>query len=253
MKKMKFAVCLSALAVVLGFSSCLNSDDSDYPDYQSSVTVTGDEMLGYKFYADNGSILVPTSQSAMQAPGLKKVKRAVIAFDLADSNSGQKLEPNKQYTIVLHPNYSQGIPTFNVINRYNNAAADTLVQNQDPIQDMSGLFVKNGYATLGVTFQISPTGPFYMNVGYESDKDVDVEGKTLTLHLYYDKKSPNAYQTVSSLFSFRMPESEMHKFSSASNDSINVVLKTKASDYGASADKELKCKMAVRDFMVPRY
>lgn len=254
MKKMKFAVCLAALAVVLGFSSCLDSDDSSYPSYQASVTVTGDEVMGYTFYADNGSILVPTSQSAMQAPGLKKIKRAVIAFDLVDATSGQNLESGKRYNIVLHPNYSQGIPTYDVIDRHNNAAADTLVNNQDPIHEMSGLYVKNGYATLGISFQISQTGPFYMNVGYDSSKDVDVAGKTLTLHLYYDQNSKNAYQMVSSLFSFRMPEKEMYNFSSASaSDSINVVLKTKTNDYGASVDKELKCKMAVRDFMIPRY
>ena len=83
---LKFSTLIVALASVFTFSSCLESnDESTYPAYASYVTITGDQFMGYTFYADFGSILRPTSASILDVlPGLSTstVKRAYVAFDL---------------------------------------------------------------------------------------------------------------------------------------------------------------------------
>ena len=68
---LKLSTLLIALASVFTFSSCLNSDDdTNNPAYYSYVTIAGDSAFGYTFYADNGSILIPTSTSVEQVlPG----------------------------------------------------------------------------------------------------------------------------------------------------------------------------------------
>lgn len=250
MKKMKLAVVFAALVSVFGFSSCLNSDGgSNMPTFQAAVTVTGDEILGYRLYADNGSILIPTSQSAAQLPGLKNVKRAILAFDLVGEEQVSTLEPNKSYNVVLSASYNSPIPTSTVIDTYQNEPADTLMKNQDAISSITGLYAVNGYATTTIAIPYNQSKMFYMNAGYNSNEDVDVSTNTLTLTVYYDANSDNAYATGSSLFSFRLPEAEYSRFSST--DSINLVLKAKTT---ASGDKleEVKCRMATSDFFAPR-
>lgn len=251
MKKMKLAVAFAALVSVFGFSSCLNdSGSSDYPDYQAAVTVTGDEILGFRLYADNGSILIPTSQSVSQLPGLKNVKRLVIAFDLAGELAGTTptLEPNKTYNVALSTQYYSVIPTSTVIDTYQNEAADTLMKNQDPIVSMEGLSAFKGYATTSMTVPYNQSKLFYMNAGYDSETDVDTSTGTLTLTVYYDSNSENAYSTGSSLFSFKLPEVEYGKFSA---DSINLVLQAKTTSSGDSFTT-VKCRMAKSDLFPPR-
>ena len=66
MKKMKLAVFFAALVSVLSFSSCLDTNSESAYDGIVLVTVTGDEFLGYKLYADGGGILVPTAANMKQ-------------------------------------------------------------------------------------------------------------------------------------------------------------------------------------------
>lgn len=249
MKKMKLAVAFAALVSVFGFSSCLNSDgNSNYPDFQATVTVTGDELMGYRLYADNGSILIPTSQSAAQLPGLKKIKRALVAFNIAGEEKVSTLEPNKSYNVILDPQYSGSIPTSTVIDTYQNEPADTLMKNQDPITSIQGLYAVNGYATTTMTIPYNRSNLFYMNAGYDSSKDVDPSTNTLTLTIYYDNNSQNAYDSGSSPFSFKLPESEYGQFTA---DSINLVLKAKTANSGNDFE-EVKCRMAKTDLFPPR-
>lgn len=59
-------LCLTSL------SSCLNDDNSGKVTFSGvSVTVTGDEVLGYKLYTDFDAVLIPTSSSMAQLPWLK--------------------------------------------------------------------------------------------------------------------------------------------------------------------------------------
>ena len=207
MKKMKLAVVFAALVSVFGFSSCLNdSGGASGPDFCNVfVTVTGDELLGYKFYADFGSVLIPTSQSAAQL-SLKNVKRAIVAFSLPEAEKVSQLEAGKTYNVILDPMYCLQIPTSTAIDTYMNEPADTLFKNQDPITSIQGLSAVKGYATTSMTIPYSRSKRFYMNAGYDSDQDIDPSTNTLTLTVYYDSNVENAYESGTSFFSFKLPE-----------------------------------------------
>lgn len=247
---MKLAVVFAAFVSVLSFSSCLNSDgDSNYPNFQAVVTVTGDEILGYRLYADYGPVLIPTSQSVAQLPGLKNIKRAIVAFDVVGEENVTSLDPKKSYNVVLNAAFCAGIPTSTIIDTYENeAATDTLFKNQDPIVSFEGLYALKGYANVTMTIPYDRTKMFYMNVGYDSDKDVDASKNTLSLTVYYDNNTSNTYEQGRSVFSFKLPEEEYGKFT---NDSIDVVLKAKTTSSGEEL-QELKCKMAKSDLFAPR-
>lgn len=250
MKKMKLAVMFAALVSALTFSSCLNGDGGPSgPAFGNVlVTVTGDELLGYKLYSDYGPILIPTSQSVAQLPGLKKIKRAIVAFDLVGDQDISVLEPGKSYNVVLNPNYCGGIPTSTVIDTYQNEAADTLFKNQDPISSFEGLYAVNGYANVSISVPYDRTKMFYMNAGYDSDLDVNSSTNTLSLTVYYDNNSSNAYEIGNSIFSFKLPAQEYGKFE---GDSINLILKAKTTSSGDKVE-ELKCRIHKSELFPPR-
>lgn len=249
MKKMKLAVVFAALVSVFGFSSCLNSDGGNSgPDfYPVMATVTGDELLGYRLYADFGAVLIPTQQSASQL-SLKNVQRVIVGFSLPETEKVTKLEPGKTYNVILDPYYCGRIPTSTVIDTYMNEPADTLIKNQDAINSIEGLQAIKGYATTYMNIPYSQSKMFYMNAGYDSNKDVDPSTNTLTLTVYYNSNVENAYSSGSSYFSFKLPESEYSQFTA---DSINLVLRAKTTSTGDSFE-EVKCRMAKSDLFAPR-
>ena len=115
MKKMKLAVFFAALVSVLSFSSCLDTNSESAYDGIVLVTVTGDEFLGYKLYADGGGILVPTAANMKQFGDWSKVKRAQVAFKHLDEVLPEPSE-NTQYKVEIvsaaQLNYNSSSPFY---------------------------------------------------------------------------------------------------------------------------------------------
>jgi hypothetical protein len=130
---LRLSTFIVALVSVFTFSSCLNDDNgsSSSAMYYSTVTITGDDVFGYTFYADFGSKLIPTMASIQETlPGLGKsgAKRAYVAFDLAsETENGKELVAGETYQIIVRndyfrPNYA--IPTYETVK--STEATDTL-------------------------------------------------------------------------------------------------------------------------------
>lgn len=258
---LKLSTLLIALVSAFTFSSCLNNDNnSDYPGYSSYVTISGDEVFGYTFYSDFGCILKPTMQSVKEVlPGLSNsdVKRAVVAFDLAsEAENGKDLLAGQTYDIILRQSYyaNYAIPTYNTIDIANNAAAaDSLVNKNEYINNVNNsIWAINGYLNAQMTLNYDQNKAFSVSTYYNSEKDVDVAQKTLSLNIYYNSNSNSNNAQGTSVFSFKLPEKEYMKFAyssiNPSQDSIKVILNA-ISEYDA---KELmkvgECKMAISDF-----
>ena len=258
MKKMKTTLKLSALLIALvsvfTFSSCLNdSDDTNNPAYYSYVTVTGDSAFGYTFYADNGSILVPTSTSVEQVlPGLSgsNVKRAFISFDVINAPADGILQSGQTYQIVLGNSYysNYAIPTYQTLLSFE--PTDSLHTQNQPINNVNNnIWVANGYVNAQMTLDYQQGQTFYLNTFY-TEEDIDVDNNTLNLNIYYNSKSKNPTSQGTSVFSFRLPEDAAFNYMT---DSIKLVLNA-ITNYGESQlTKVGECKMAVKDFHSPMY
>ena len=262
MKTLKFKTFFIALLSVVTFSSCLGeSETTDYPNYSSFVTISGDAFFGYTFHSDFGCTLQPTQESINQVlPGLKNssAKRALISFDLIpESENGKELKAGETYTIALKAAYGSNIalPTYSTIDTYGNqTAADSLTAKNGSISNIkSQIWAINGYANAEMTIVYDYNKPFYMNTYYDYNKDIDIEGKTLYLNIYYNKNSTSATQPGSSVFSFSLPQSAANQFlmnGFAKEDSINLVMKA-ITDYDLQLKEVGKCKMAIKDFYQP--
>lgn len=259
MKKMKTTLKLSALLIALisvfTFSSCLDgSDDTNNPAYYSYVTITGDSAFGYTFYADNGSILVPTSSSVEQIlPGLSNsnVKRAFISFDVVNGPEDGQLQAGKRYQIVLGSSYyaNYAIPTYQTLR--STELTDSLHTDNNRISNVNNnIWAINGYVNVQLTLDYQQGQTFYLNT-YYSEEDIDIANNTLNLNLYYNSKSTVASNQGSSVFSFDLPEEVADQFDST--DSIKLVLNAITFYENNQLNKVGECKMAVEDFYLPRY
>lgn len=245
MKKFNLYLLTVALASVFAFSSCLDDgNESDYPAYRNiGVTVgTG----GFRMLADNGAYLVPTTMVS----GLESVERAAVSFDLA-SGDLVELKAGESYDVIINTAYSYVIPTYSVIDLHNNAVAvDSLVNSQTEVTRVSGIYAVNGYMTMEATLPCDYSSNPTVDVAYNSAEDIDVAGKKLTLTLYYDSKSSYPSQSVSSIFSFRLPAFAATAFYENQTDSIDLVLNYQNSinsmDSGTAT-----CRMAVKDLQIP--
>ena len=256
---LKFSTLVVALVSAFTFSSCLNSGDTtSYPTYTSYVTITGDQLMGYTFYSDFGSILRPTSASVQEVlPGLStsNVKRAYVAFDLASGNeNNQTLESNKIYDIILRSSYyaNYALPTYATVRYTAAGSADSLVTKNQHIQDINkDIWAVNGYANALITINYDQNKTFSMNT-YYSEEDIDVANNTLSLNLYYNSHSENPSAQGQSVFSFKLPEEVIytHQFST---DSINLVLNAITGFDDSQLTKVGECKVALKDFIEPMY
>ena len=252
---LKFSTLLVALASVFTFSSCLNSDDSsNYPAYASYVTITGDQFLGYTFHSDFGCTLRPTSASVQEVlPGLgnSKVKRAYVAFDLAsETENGKNLEVGKIYDIILRQSYyaNYAIPTYNTIKL--TAASDSLITKNKYVQDVNkDIWASNGYVNALITINYQQNKTFSMNT-YYSEEDIDVANNTLNLNLYYNSNSESQNAQGQSVFSFRLPEEVITRFSA---ESITLVLNAITGYENNQLTKVGECKVALKDFSEPMF
>lgn len=159
---MKLAVFFAALVSVLSFSSCLDTNSESAYDGIVLVTVTGDEFLGYKLYADGGGILVPTAANMKQFGDWSKVKRAQVAFKHLDEVLPEPSE-NTQYKVEI----VSAAPLHGGANMINTTrdveAADTLYKNQDPVIDFyGGVIIYKGYITFSPQLNYNSSSPFIL-------------------------------------------------------------------------------------------
>lgn len=173
MKKMKLAVFFAALVSVLSFSSCLDTNSESAYDGIALVTVTGDEFIGYKLYADGGGILVPTAANMKQFGDWSKVKRAQVLFKHLDEVLPEPSE-NTKYKVEI-VSVGQLFGGTNMINTTRDVeAADTLYKNQDPIIDFyGGVGIYKGYITFSPQFNYNSSSPFYFNMSYREEDIVE--------------------------------------------------------------------------------
>jgi hypothetical protein len=247
MKKFKFVLYTVALASVVAFSSCLgDSEESDFPAYRNVGVTVG--AGGFKLLADNGSYLIPRSM----VQGLENVERAAVSFNLA-SGEALELKPGQTYDVIVNTAYSYGIPTYPVIDLWNNEQAkDSLVNSQTGITRVGSMYAVHGYVTLEATVPYSQSETPYVDVAYNSKEDVDVEGKKLTLTFYYDAKSSYTSQTASGVFSFRLPAPAATAFYESQTDSIDLVMKYQTGMTGLDQG-QATCRMAVKDLVRPTF
>ncbi len=254
---LKLSTLIVAIASVFTFSSCLNSGESStYPTYSSYVTIAGDQLMGYTFYSDFGSILRPTSASVQEVlPGLSTstTKRAFVAFDLAsETENGKNLESNKIYDIIIRtsPYANYAIPTYGTVRH--TAASDSLLTKNQRVQDINkDIWAINGYVNALITINYNQNKAFSMTT-YYSEEDIDVANNTLNLNLYYNSNAENDNAQGQSVFSFKLPEEVIytHQFPS---DSINLVLNAISSYDDSRLTKIGECKVALKDFSEPMY
>lgn len=252
---LKLYTLLIALASVFTFSSCLDSsDDSNVPAYYAYVTITGDSTVGYTFYSDNGSILVPTSTSVEQVlPGLNSsVKRAFISFDVINAPADGILQPNQTYQIVLGQSYygNYGIPTYETL--YSNDLTDSLHTQNGHIEKVeSYIWAVNGYVNAQITLNCNSEQPnFCLNTFY-GEEDIDEDNNTVNLNIYYNSKSENPNYTFSYIYSFELPYNILHEDYTFTTDSINLVLNA-ITNYDGELNKVAECKVALKDFQPKR-
>ena len=220
MKKMKLAVFFAALVSVLSFSSCLDTNSESAYDGIVLVTVTGDEFLGYKLYADGGGILVPTAANMKQFGDWSKeiVSAAPLHGGANMINTTRDVE-----------------------------AADTLYKNQDPVIDFyGGVIIYKGYITFSPQLNYNSSSPFYFNMSYREEDIVDNEKLTLTFH--YDNGESDSYNSTRALCSFPFSSELYSHFSET--DSIDVVLRA-MQDRGGENYVKKEVRMATKDFRAP--
>lgn len=236
---------MTVLVSVVTLSSCLGESSSyEYPKYEAVVTVGTDAK---KLYSDGGQVLKPVNT----INGLDKVERAYIAFNLTTPElNGSDLEQGKTYDVELDANYSYRIPTGAVIDLYDNAVAvDSLTKTQQPLVSVSNLYVKNGYLTAALSFTARQYAPYYINLAFDSEMDVNLSTSTVTFTLYYDCNATVANVQVNYPFSFRLPSGLYYRLSDAST--VNVVVKYMVGMDGET--RELTCTMKPEDFFLPSY
>lgn len=240
--KGKLLIMAAAFMAAFTLSSCLGeSDSTSYPEYERIVTVG---VGATRLYADNGETLLPVNTVA----GLEKVERAIVAFNVLPAElNGAALEPGKTYEVQLDANYCFSVPTAKVIDLNNNEVAkDSLVNTQDPILNVEGLYVKKGYLTATITYGCRQFTPCYLDLAYDSETDMDLSTNTITFTLYYDNKRLGSNTQVKYPYSFRLPPNAYYSFMDAST--INVVLRYK---FDNSQYRELKTTMTKEDFFLP--
>lgn len=234
---------MAAFVAAFALSSCLGESDSyEYPSYERLVTV-GSEAK--KLYSDNGEVLKPVNTIT----GLDKVERAIVSFNLIPAElNGAELQAGQTYDVELDANYCYSIPTSKIINLDGDAvAADSLINTQQPVLSVSNVTVNNGYLTANLAFSARQYMPYYVNMAYDSEKDVNVDTNTITFTLYYDtdESMPTNVQ-VNYPFSFRLPSDLYFRFSEVST--INVVLRYMVGMGGEM--NETSCTMKPDDFFL---
>ena len=248
-------VCLSVVTLV----SCLGNDDNrqSVTFNNMAVTVSGNELEGYRLYTDFDAVLVPSNLS--QISWLKEVRRAVVSFDTSDESltNVSDLESGHTYDIVLSE--AAEIPTY--ISCVDTLSEDYQIFGQDSIalknkavqsvnQTEGQYYIQNGYMNVVPTFYFDPYSAVSFLLYYDGNRDIDTTGKKATFNLYFDNNAPNAWNTTSSLISLRMPDEVYSRFIQTGltdDDTIDVCLNVRTQ----TGTVTLEYKTALEDFMLP--
>lgn len=222
MKKMKWAVLFAALVSVVGFSSCLDSEEGESYDLYEYVTV--DSYMGATILVgdQSGYTYIPTTKDVLAALLMKDgsyYKRALVAIKLAEEFSTGK----KSFQI-------SGIQVYNYLPYKSfTMAPDTLDGDYNFISLGTGNekpWVKSGFANVSFSVQIPNASPslddFNMYITGASND-------TLYAKLQYSKDNTSAYTTMSELISFELPSSDpaFGEFNPRDSIVLTVVAKTK--------------------------
>lgn len=236
-----------------------SSDNSDQTVYNNTaVTVTGNDIDGYRLYTDFDIILTPTNIN--QLPQLKTVRRALISFTLADENlTVDDLVAGRTYRIVLDIPSCYEIPTFAVnvdtlSNAYQANGQDSIVQKKQLVQSVSQgpdlFYVKNGYLNTTATFGYSNNRPVCFALYYDGEKDIDTANKTITMNLYYNSGVTTPTGTITSPLSFRVSPDIYADFLDAgvkNDELIDVYLKVAT----VGSNTQLHYQMKLSDILLP--
>lgn len=261
MKKSSLSILILLLVCVVSLCSCLSNDDkSNWSTFNRvSVTITGNNLSGYKLYTDNDAILIPTTESLTQVAWLKEVKRAIISFSLTeDYASNTQLETGKTYHIVLNPSkgMNQQIPTFiisvdTLSEEYQATGQDSITLKNKKISTFnrtSPFYIKNGYMNVSATFDYNPYKIVSFLLYYDGEKDMSDD--KLSLNLFFNNNIDNPYGSITSNLSLKMPEELYDKYLllfPSENDSIEVYLNAETQ----KGKEQMHCKMAISDFLEP--
>lgn len=213
MKKMKVVAALAAFFSVIGFSSCLDSDNTSY-DIYDYVTVVQGTYGGECLVGDFSELTFQPVNSSVLAP-LKLsnggyYKRAYVGIKLAEEYDQTKKEVNISEIAV-----SYAIPYMDF-----NLRKDTL-EGDYALSSLNKVWAKSGFVNVdfGVNVESANTASFYNDIHmYVTGASAD----TLYTKLRYVKPTEMG-QSYSIFASFELPEytSEFHQLV-PKNDSIVI-------------------------------
>lgn len=241
--------------------SCSDDDNSNYATFNGmSVTIQGDEILGYKLYTDFDAILVPTNINDLQE--LKKVQRAQISFDMLNGNTNiENIKAGESYEIILNRNgINREIPTYRVnidtlSQEYQMNGNDSIAIKNKKITSLNKeskqFYIKNGYLNIAPTFEFSPNEIVYFALYYDGMKDIDVINKKITLSLYFNNNAEAPYGKVTSLLSFRMSEDIYGQFIYEGIDEDETITVSLKANTQNNQSEELQYTMKLKDFALP--
>ena len=231
---MKWAVLFAALVSVIGFSSCLKSEEGNTFDLYEYVTIrTSGTSVTMKGDV-SGRTFVPTSKDVVAALELKEggyYKRALVAMKLAEAYVAN--QPSYKVSAVQVYNY---LPYKGL-----NIASDTLDAKGHGDYKFLNLgsgdskpWVSAGFVNVNFGINVPTSTPslddFHLYI-------TGVSNDTLYTKLRYVKDNTTAYTSINELVSFEIPSTVMYDpavNSILSKDSIVVTVVAKG------VDKDLK-------------
>lgn len=264
MKQSRFYILFFFIFCIGLFSSCLsNDDDTQWSNFNGIyVTVSGDNVRGFKLYTDFGAILIPTEESLHRIPWLKEVQRAIVSFNLPEGSENiTKLEDGKTYDVILNSTngMSQQVPTFTInvdtlSEDYQTGGQDSIHLKNKSIYSLDktaeAFYIKNGYMNIIPTFEYDAYKPVFFLLYYDGEKDIDVSNNKLNLNLYFNNSVRTGSNSISSFISLGMPGEIYYKFQDKGmndNDLIDVFLNAET----AFGHEQIHYKMALKDFLLP--
>lgn len=213
MKKMKIVAALAAFFSVIGFSSCLDSDNSNY-DLYDYVTVVENVYGGSYLVGDfTGLTFNPVSSTVLSPLQLSTggyYKRAYVGIKLAEEYN----QTNKSYNISEIA-VSYAIPYMNF-----NLAKDTLTGDY-ALTNLNKTWAKTGFVNVdfNVNVEAANTASFYNDIHmYVTGASAD----TLYTKLRYVKPTEMG-QDYNVFVSFELPKYAYEYYQlTPKNDSIVI-------------------------------
>lgn len=238
MKKMKIVAALAAFFSVIGFSSCIDSDNASY-DVYDYVTVVQDswgrnclvgDFSNLTFQPVNSTVLAP-----LQLSDGGYYKRAYVGIKLAEEYVDGKTEYNVSEIAV-----SYAIPYMDF-----NLAKDTL-KGDYALTNLNKAWAKAGFVNVdfGVNVESANTASFYNDIHMYVTK---ASADTLYTKLRYVKPTEMG-QDYSVFVSFGLPK-YAHEYYQLAPKNDSIVIKVEAD---GKMNEELKAFAKYRYDELPR-